>query len=71
MGLGYISYLLRETGTALDDAYVYRLAPENFMVVFNAGNYERDFAWLTAVNEVSGPIPRRLRSFCLADGLLL
>lgn len=46
--------MLREDGTALDDAYVYRFGPENFMVVFNAGNYERDIEWINAVNEVRG-----------------
>lgn len=44
--------MLREDGAALDDAYVYRFGAENFMVVFNAGNFERDYAWITAVNEV-------------------
>lgn len=46
--------MLGSNGVAYDDAYVYRLGPENFVVVFNAGNYERDIAWFNAVNEVSG-----------------
>eukprot|EP00043_Microstomoeca_roanoka_P020419 m.248122 g.248122 ORF g.248122 m.248122 type:complete len:1120 (-) comp17161_c7_seq1:125-3484(-) len=45
------SYMIREDGTALDDAYVYRFNREHFMIVFNASNFERDFAWLTKVNE--------------------
>jgi glycine cleavage system aminomethyltransferase T len=49
------SYMLREDGTALDDAYVYRLGRDKYMVVFNAGNYEQDIAWITAVNEVGLP----------------
>ncbi|EGD79245.1 hypothetical protein PTSG_09967 [Salpingoeca rosetta] len=48
---GQYSYMIREDGTALDDLYVYRLARDNFMLVFNAANFERDFAWLNAVNE--------------------
>lgn len=45
------SYMLREDGTALDDLYVYRLKQDKFYIVFNAGNFERDFAWINAVNE--------------------
>jgi glycine hydroxymethyltransferase len=45
------SYMLRETGQALDDLYVYRINREKFMVVVNAGNFEQDWSWLTAVNE--------------------
>ena len=45
------SYLVRETGQALDDLYVYRINREKFMVVVNAGNFEQDWSWLTAVNE--------------------
>eukprot|EP00730_Choanoeca_flexa_P019121 TRINITY_DN9332_c0_g1_i1.p1 TRINITY_DN9332_c0_g1~~TRINITY_DN9332_c0_g1_i1.p1 ORF type:complete len:1095 (+),score=303.67 TRINITY_DN9332_c0_g1_i1:124-3408(+) len=45
------SYLLRENGVALDDAYVYRFNQERYMVVFNAGNFEQDMAWLNAVNQ--------------------
>lgn len=44
--------MLREDGTALDDLYVYRIGREEFILVFNAANYERDIAWLNAVNNV-------------------
>lgn len=46
--------MIREDGTALDDLYVYRLGREDFMLVFNAANFEHDLAWLNAVNEVRG-----------------
>ena len=45
--------MIREDGTALDDLYVYRLGRDNFMLVFNAANFERDLAWLQSVNEGS------------------
>ncbi|GMV80111.1 MAG: hypothetical protein AMXMBFR7_12950 [Planctomycetota bacterium] len=45
------SYLVRETGEALDDVYVYRLKRDTFMVVVNAGNFDRDWAWFNAVND--------------------
>eukprot|EP00049_Salpingoeca_infusionum_P009050 m.150125 g.150125 ORF g.150125 m.150125 type:complete len:1115 (+) comp14222_c0_seq1:189-3533(+) len=44
------TYMLKTDGTALDDAYAYRLGPEQFMIVFNAANFERDWAWINAVN---------------------
>lgn len=50
-GEAQYSYMLRETGLALDDLYVYRINREKFMVVVNAGNFEQDWSWLTAVNE--------------------
>ncbi|MCZ7643782.1 MAG: serine hydroxymethyltransferase [Planctomycetota bacterium] len=77
------SYLLREDGAALDDLYVYRIAHDRFMVVVNAGNFERDFAWLNAVNEgrvridpeqpgkrAPGPVQLRALRDAGADGLL-
>eukprot|EP00051_Salpingoeca_urceolata_P032361 m.15388 g.15388 ORF g.15388 m.15388 type:complete len:1122 (-) comp5011_c0_seq1:110-3475(-) len=44
------TYMLREDGSALDDLYVYKLSPEEYMVVVNASNFECDLAWLNAVN---------------------
>ena len=49
--------MLREDGTALDDAYAYRLAQDKYMIVFNAGNFERDWAWINQVNNVLTPPP--------------
>jgi glycine cleavage system T protein len=37
--------LCREDGGILDDVFVYRHAPDSFLVVVNASNAERDFAW--------------------------
>eukprot|EP00055_Hartaetosiga_balthica_P014273 m.77692 g.77692 ORF g.77692 m.77692 type:complete len:1124 (+) comp8549_c1_seq1:227-3598(+) len=45
------TYMVREDGTALDDAYVYRIADDNMMIVFNAGNFERDWQWINQVND--------------------
>ncbi len=37
-------------GGVVDDVFVYKVGPENFMVCVNAANREKDFAWMTANN---------------------
>jgi glycine hydroxymethyltransferase len=48
-GDSHYSYLLGIDGVPLDDIYVYRLAPEKFMMVVNASNNDKDWAWVNAV----------------------
>jgi glycine hydroxymethyltransferase len=48
-GEAHYSYLLGTDGTPLDDIYVYRLKPEKFMIVVNASNNDKDWAWANAV----------------------
>ncbi len=43
------SYLLGPNGVPIDDIFIYRLAEEEFMVVVNAANAEKDWDWLKAV----------------------
>lgn len=38
--------LCQENGGVVDDIIVCRLAPDNFLVVVNAGNIQKDFSWL-------------------------
>ena len=45
-GRAHYSGLLTERGTYVDDILVYRLAAEDFLVVVNASNARRDFAWI-------------------------
>ncbi len=47
-GRAHYSGLLTEEGTYVDDVLVYRLAADDFLVVVNASNAERDFAWIAA-----------------------
>ena len=42
----HYSGLLTEKGTYVDDLLVYRLAEDEFLLVVNAANAEKDFAWL-------------------------
>ena len=50
-GEAHYSYLLDVDGTPHDDMYLYRLAPDRFMMVVNASNNDKDWAWANAVRE--------------------
>ena len=45
-GRAHYSGLLTDRGTYVDDLLIYRLAADDFMVVVNAANAERDLAWI-------------------------
>jgi aminomethyltransferase len=47
-GRAHYSGLLTGRGTYIDDILVYRLAPEDFLVVVNASNAPRDFEWIAS-----------------------
>ena len=44
------SYILRPDGTAIDDLFLYCLAPDRYIVVSNASNAEAVIDWINAVN---------------------
>jgi len=46
VGQAQYSGLLTPEGTFVDDLLVYRLAPEHFLLVVNAGNIPADYAWI-------------------------
>jgi aminomethyltransferase len=46
VGQAQYSGLLTPQGTFVDDLLVYRLALEHFLLVVNAGNIEKDYAWI-------------------------
>ena len=48
LGLGRAHYsgLLTEAGTYVDDLLIYRLGEQDFLVVVNASNRDKDFAWM-------------------------
>jgi aminomethyltransferase len=59
-GRAHYSALLTERGTYIDDLLVYKLADEEFLLVVNAANAERDIEWVrthagvgTEVSDVS------------------
>jgi aminomethyltransferase len=46
IGQAQYSGLMTERGTFVDDLLVYRLADSHFLLVVNASNIEKDFAWI-------------------------
>lgn len=48
-GKAHYSYLLGVDGLPLDDIFIYRLEEARFMVVVNASNNDKNWAWLNAV----------------------
>ncbi len=48
-GQAQYGYLLYPSGVAIDDLFLYRLAADEFMLVFNAANADEDLAWIRAV----------------------
>src|SRR5438045_5292452 len=46
VGQAQYSGLLTPAGTFVDDLLVYRLAPSHFLLVVNAGNIPKDYAWI-------------------------
>ena len=47
-GRAHYSGLLTDRATYVDDILIYRLAADDFLVVVNASNAERDFEWIAA-----------------------
>jgi aminomethyltransferase len=47
-GQAQYSALTTERGTPVDDILVYRLAADRYLLVVNAANDEKDFAWVTS-----------------------
>ena len=54
VGQTQYSGLLTPRGTFLDDMLVYRMAPSHFMLVVNAANTARDFAWISEQAKLAG-----------------
>ncbi len=63
---GY-SALLTEQGTFVDDILAYRLGPDHFMLVVNASNVAKDWAWVT---EHKGKFAVALENISEATALL-
>ncbi|MGB3715079.1 MAG: glycine cleavage system aminomethyltransferase GcvT [Candidatus Promineifilaceae bacterium] len=51
IGKSHYTYLLFPDGSVVDDLLVYRRGSDRYMLVVNASNNDKDWAWLTAVNE--------------------
>ena len=49
-GQAMYGFLLDHRARVIDDIMIYRLARDRYLLVVNAANEDRDFAWLRAVN---------------------
>jgi aminomethyltransferase len=50
VGEAHYTFLANEAGGAVDDAYLYRVADQDYLLVVNAGNREKDWRWLADHN---------------------
>jgi glycine hydroxymethyltransferase len=51
VGQSHYGYLLSPQAGVIDDLMVYRLEQERYVMVVNAANNDKDWAWLNAVNQ--------------------
>ena len=63
VGQAQYSGLMTDRGTFVDDLLVYRLAPEHFLLVVNAGNIEKDYAYIADADSAGGRRGRRRCEF--------
>ena len=56
VGQAQYSALLTARGTFVDDLLVYRLAPQHFLLVVNAVNTGKDFAWIDNEIKIAGDV---------------
>lgn len=59
VGDSHYTYFLDANGVPLDDLMIYRLAHDHFLIVVNASNNDKNWAWLTAVKHGSVQIDPR------------
>jgi aminomethyltransferase len=52
----HYSALTTPDGTFVDDLLVYRMGPSHFLLVVNASNIEKDFAWIAAKAAEAGEV---------------
>jgi aminomethyltransferase len=55
-GQAHYAALTTPDGTFVDDMLVYRMAPSHFMLVVNAGNIAKDFAWISEQITIVGDV---------------
>ncbi len=51
VGASHYTYLLDVDGVPLDDLMIYRLADDHYLLVVNASNNDKNWAWVNAVRE--------------------
>ena len=53
---GHYTMIPNENGGIIDDAYLYRFVPDEYILVVNASNREKDFAHLEALRKEFGKV---------------
>jgi glycine hydroxymethyltransferase len=61
-GQSHYAHLLDPDGNVVDDIWVYRRAADRYLVVVNAANEDKDWAWLNAANDGEVLIDREIPS---------
>lgn len=65
-GQAQYSVLTREDGTAVDDLLVYCIHPgQEYLLVVNAGNIDKDFAWIESRNRFGAELTNESSDWCL------
>ena len=59
VGNSHYSYLLGSDGIPIDDLMIYRIEPKRYLIVVNASNNDKDWAWMNAVNKGQVCIDKR------------
>ena len=64
-GHAQYTFLANGQGGAVDDAYLYRLAPERFLLVVNAENRAKDWSWLEERAATGSMLADRSEELCM------
>ena len=64
-GHAQYTFLANPEGGAVDDAYLYRLAPECFLLVVNADNRAKDWTWLSERAASTSALSDRSEELCM------
>ncbi len=64
-GQAQYSYLPNETGGIVDDLIVYRMAEDDYFIVVNASNIEKDWNWFTRFNTQGAEMTDLSDEICL------
>ena len=64
-GRAMYTVMCNEDGGIVDDLLVYRLDDEEYLLVVNAANIEKDFDWVTSHNDLGADLHNRSDDFAL------
>ncbi|MDA0314751.1 MAG: glycine cleavage system aminomethyltransferase GcvT [Bacteroidetes bacterium] len=65
IGQAQYSCYPNEAGGIVDDLIVYKMAEEKYMLVVNASNIEKDWAWINAHNTMGATLHNASEEYCL------